>query len=290
MPFRKPRTVTPTAAGGGLPASLTAVHPYPGPDAAYDPRTGSAIIGPHADGSPARWSLHSPHHGLHSGLIIGAQAGASTLATQLAATATHIGVLDVWAADLHDGINLPAVLANTDRPATTPHEIHTQMSDLAALIAYRQHRLGLAGQTLHQPSPADPGVLLIVEDWPGLFGSRSSLTPLARHIALHGRKAAVALVLVSAWPQASTLDPHLRGQLAHANLAALRLADAVPPLPGLPADPRQIPSTLPGVGYLANRPHPFRGWHLTQPDARRLLATAPPVHLNPAPAAAHGRG
>ncbi len=292
MPFWKPRTVTPTAAGGGLPAALRAVHPYPGPRAAYDPRTGTAIIGVHADDSPARWSLHSPHHGLHSGLIVGAMgSGTSILATQLAVTVAHIGVLALWATDLLGGSNLPALMYNTPRAALTPHDLTAQLTDAVALLDDRQIRLGLDRRDLHPLTPDQPGLILIVEDTHGLFASsRSPLTRAALRIAREGRKAAIALIVITSDPSAATIHPQLRDQLSQANLAALRLPSQSPVPPGVPADPARLPANLPGTGYLPGHPQPFRGWHLTQTAAARHLTAAPRVHLDPAPAAARGRG
>lgn len=291
MLFSRPRTPA-----GELPARLRAVHPYPGPRAAYDPATGSAILGPHADGRPARWPLITPGHGLHSGLIIGGTgSGTSTLATQLAVTAAHTGQIALRAADPHGGSNLPALIYNTPRAALTPRELGVQLDDAVAYLHYWQVRLGVAGQAWHQPRDTEPGLMLIVQDTPGLFASSTSpLTRAALRIAREGRKAAVALIVITSDPSAATIHPQLRDQLAQANLAVLRLPTQAPVPPGIPADPARLPARFPdgshtaGLGYLPGHPQPFRGWHLTQTDAARHLTDAPRVHLGPQ--AARGRG
>ncbi|MCK9895200.1 hypothetical protein [Frankia sp. AgB32] len=274
MLFRGSRTPTPAAErAGGQSTAPQAVHPYPGPQAAYDPTTGTAIIGVHTDGSPARWPLYTPGHGMRSGLILGAtSSGTTMLAAQIGITAAGTGHIVAWPADPDGAGDLHTYLDRYPHGALTGRDLATQLRDTLALIERRQTMLGRSHRATHVPTSDAPALLLIVEDTlGGLFAAPSSpFTTAALRIAREGRKAAVGLLLTASNPGATTLHPRLLDTLSDSALAVLRL----------PGDPISRP---PGTGSCTNpsagRPTPFRGWYLPRQAAGQHLAGAPRLYL-----------
>ncbi len=269
---------------------LQRINHHPGPDKVYDPTTGYADIGIHADETPARWAFYVPGWGLAGGAIIGGiGSGKSTLITNLATIAAYSRVLSPWAGDPQGGQSMPAVIRRATWPARDLDEILLQLRAAAKAIDIRGALNGLRGVDLHIPTPAEPGILLFLDEIHKIFVRGSEHAALGSLIAREGRKAAVAIVGADQYPGLPTFgdDEALRSSMFAKNLAVLRTSSNVAKglIPGLDLNPKDLPDRWPdgsptsGLGYLVGqRTAPWRGWYT--PNADTWMAAAPHVELD----------
>ncbi|SBW21087.1 AAA ATPase [Candidatus Protofrankia californiensis] len=269
---------------------LQRLNYHPGPDTVYNPDTGYADVGIHADETPGRWAFSIPTWGLAGGAIIGGiGSGKSTLITNLATTAAHTRILSLWAGDPQGGQSMPAVIRRATWPARTLDEILLQLRAAAKAIDIRGALNGLRGVELHVPTPQEPGILLILDEIHKIFVRGSEHAQLASLIAREGRKAAVAIIGADQYPGLPTFgdDEALRSSMFAKNLAVLRTASNVAKgmIPGLDLNPRDLPDRFSngkptsGLGYLVGqRTAPYRGWFTPQAD--EWMAAAPQVELD----------
>lgn len=258
---------------------------YPSdPTSLYSPTTGMAIVGIHPDEEPAHWSVFVPSWGLAGGAIYGGIGGGkSGFMTNLAIAMRHTGLLSVWAGDPQGGQSLPQLMKHASWPATTLDEIRLQLEAAVKGIKIRSVLNGLRGIDLHVPTPAEPGIVLFIDELHKLAAD-PELYVLLDIVAREGRKAAIAAIVADQSPILATfggLDT-LRAALQARNTAVFRTATRLAKgmIAGLEIDPYNIRATFPdgspttGLGYLVGqRTAPFRGWRPHE-QAGQLLTTA----------------
>lgn len=269
---------------------LRRTNPHPGPEIVYDPDTGYGQVGIYADETPARWAFYIPGWGLAGGYVNGGiGSGKSTLMTNVVTIAAHTRYLSVWAGDPQGGQSMPAVIRRATWPARDLDEILLQLRAAAKAIDIRGALNGLRGVELHIPTPAEPGILLVLDEIHKIFIRGSEHAKLASLIAREGRKAAVAIIGADQYPGLPTFgdDEALRSSMFAKNLAVLRSSSNIAKglIPGLELNPRDLPDRWPdgtptsGLGYLVGeRTAPWRGWYTPHADA--WMAAAPQVDLD----------
>ncbi|ADP83812.1 ATPase AAA [Pseudofrankia inefficax] len=270
---------------------LQRTNPHPGPEKVYNAKTGYGAIGIHPDEAHADWAFVIPDWGLAGGVIFGSTgSGKSTLMTNLAVTAAYTRCISVWAGDPQGGQSIPAIIRRATWPATDNDEILLQLRAGVAAIKIRGVHNSLRNRDLHIPTPAEPGILLILDEIHKIFIRGSEHAHLASLIAREGRKAGVAMIGADQYAGLPTFgdDSALRDNMMAKNLAVLRLTSksAKGMIPGLDLDPSDLPDVFPdgsptsGLGYLvgSRRTAPFRGWHTPAADA--WMAAAPQVELD----------
>lgn len=289
---------------------LNATLHHPGAKAAWFPKLGKIQIGVHPDGEPALWSLCLPGYGMCHGFLLGGTgSGKSTLLTNLVASAAHSGYVTIWAADIgKKGASFPAVAEHASWLATEVDEFILMLRAAKTLVETRGTLLDLRGLDLHVPSPAEPGVLLVLDEMSSLLAGHErarEATELLEAIARKGRFAGIGVVGAD---QTLNLDKTfgnsdaIKSQMFMHNVWVGRTQSQVqvgliPNLEGV--DPRQIPDTFPdgsltqGLGYLiGGRTAPCRGWFTPPERGREIMATAPQLELDKAAAGfitrAHG--
>lgn len=269
---------------------------HPGPDKVYNPATGYAGVGMHADEQMAEWALFVPGWGLAGGVIVGGVgSGKSTLMKNIATIAKNTGILSVWACCPVGGQSFPALLANVDWPA---YDIAAGMRQLRAMVRVIEVRGALnnvLGRELHVPTPDSPGIVGFIDEFHKLTSKSNPFhkeaIQLLEIIAREGRKAAVALIVADQTvnlQQTFGNNDVMRSNLWIKNLAVLRVSSEVEKgmIPGLEGvDPSELPERFPdgsptsGLGYLrGQRTAPFRGWFTPTADA--MLAAAPVIELD----------
>ncbi|MBN0971286.1 FtsK/SpoIIIE domain-containing protein [Gordonia hongkongensis] len=238
-------------------------------------------LGQRDDGSP--WRL--PILGTH--LLIGGVTGSgkgSVLWSLIGAIAplTATGDVQLWVADPKGGMEFGAGAPLFARFAYTPDTIADMLADAAALMTERAERL--RGVTrLHTPTPADPLIILIIDELAALtaFTDRTTKTAIDKHLGLlltQGRAVGVSVVAAVQDPSKEIVPMR---QLFPARLA-LRMAEPTQTTmilgPGAidrGGAANQIPDDLPGVGYLAvdgaAAPILVRAFHYTDNDVAALV-------------------
>ncbi|WP_322755754.1 hypothetical protein [Frankia sp. Cas3] len=266
-------------------------QPYPGPLECFDEASGTAWVGRHTNGDPAPWDLYRANWGACGGVVTGDTAsGKSHILEGLAYTASSAGQVSVWVGDPDGGISLPGAVAVTHWAATDTSEILQMLRAADTAVSTRFMTNALRHRRLHMITADEPMILLIIDECQRVFEPRSEATALATRIAAQGRKAGVAIIAASTSVALRSFgnEVALRSGLLAGNAAVLSTRDPIHR--DLLADQNIIPADellrLPGVGYLAGRPAPFRAWGLD--NARPPVDTARDTPPEPAVANALG--
>lgn len=259
-------------------------HVWPGPEAGFDPVSGSVNLGPFVDGEgpPAQWSVYKLD-GMFGGYLQGGTgSGKSRMIEQIAmscaASESHPTV--VWFGDGQGGSSSPLLAEHADWFASDFSSIYNMLQaavQVGKINAVENRRAGRVG---FHPTAERPGLLVIVDEChkplstkenPLLAGPTQQLmSTIAREL----RKAGVGLILAS---QAATLDAFggagnladvLRSNILAGNGVILRSKTSNAKVVfQVDIDPRQFPK-LPGYAYLVDpdedaRSAPFRGSWVT---------------------------
>lgn len=166
---------------------------WPGPS--YDPATGTFVVARTAEHDQMRWQLHEPGVALRHGLINGPQgSGKTNVLTMLLAEALDSDRFQVMLADPLDRNGLCDQVADIAhvRTARTYRDTLDLLEDACAAIDRR--RQGDQPTPSPDPTPDDPGLLLIIDDAEPVLTTQHAAR-LARHITTHGGPAHVALVV-----------------------------------------------------------------------------------------------
>jgi hypothetical protein len=268
---------------------LRQLHPYPGPDKAFDVTTGTALTGVYADLEHATFQVYDKT-GAKRGVVIGAsRSGKSRYLELLAASCMHSGRVLVWFADGQRGASSPMLAKYADWFAGDPDEALIMFRTAVALIRRRAQLGRLFGRNEHPIVPEAPMVLLIADECHVLFTQGSELGQYGEDVARTGGKGGVGLIAASQYPGVPSFagSPGFRNELATAASVVLRTGGSgnsgmLPTLGSL--DPSQLPN-IPGIGYTAGneaRTAPFRGFYEEEAIVDRLLATAPKIGLEKA--------
>lgn len=276
------------------------VLPDRGLDRLWDPSTGYAVHGLHADGGPAHWAFTVPGWGLAGGFLVGSiGSGKSAAMTVLALLAMHTEHLMVWGADPTGGGAIPTILKHADWPATTMPEIRLQLRALRRAIDVRSALNALRGVDKHVCTPAEPGIVLFADEFHRLTaGGRScEETKTLTLVAREGRKHGVAVIGADQYPGLPTFgqEEPMRLNMFARNIAVFRSPSNVSKglIPGLDISPADIPAYFPtgkptsGLGYMVGeRTAPYRGWFSERISEQ--LAVAPRAALDKVVAAGIG--
>jgi hypothetical protein len=269
-------------------------------DRLWDPSTGYAVHGLHADGGPAHWAFTVPNWGLAGGFLIGSiGSGKSAAMTVLALLAMHTRHLVVWGADPTGGGAIPTILRHADWPATTMPEIRLQLRALRRAIDVRSALNALRGVDKHVCTPAEPGILLFADEFHRLTegGRRAEETKILTLVAREGRKYGVNVIGADQYPGLKSFgdEEPMRLNMFARNIAVFRSPSNVSKglIPGLDISPADIPAYFPtgkptsGLGYMVGeRTAPYRGWFSERVGEQ--LAAAPRATLDKVVAAGIG--
>lgn len=269
-------------------------------DRLWDASTGYAVHGLHSDGGPARWAFTVPNWGLAGGFLIGSiGSGKSAAMTVLALLAMQTEHVVVWAADPTGGGAIPTILQHADWAATTMPEIRMQLQALRRAMDIRSALNSLRRVDKHVCTPAEPGILLIADEFHRLTaGGRSSEeTKILTLLAREGRKHGINVIGADQYPGLRTFgdEEPMRLNMFARNIAVFRSPSNVSKglIPGLDISPADIPAYFPngkptsGLGYMVGeRTAPYRGWFSER--IADQLAAAPKTTLDKAVAAAIG--
>jgi DNA segregation ATPase FtsK/SpoIIIE, S-DNA-T family len=150
-------------------------------------------LGVFEDGSPVQVKLL--HRNLLLGGIIGS--GKSGVANVLLAALVNCPDVVVWGIDLKGGMELQPWAGCLDRLATTPDDAVTLLRDALTEYDGRTRRLATAGQRLWQPTPTDPALIILVDEYAELSDPAKTL---ADSLARRGRATAVNLLIATQRP------------------------------------------------------------------------------------------
>jgi DNA segregation ATPase FtsK/SpoIIIE, S-DNA-T family len=256
-------------------------------------------VGRQEDGQSWRVRLHASHL-----LVAGAtDSGESSLLWSLLGAmgpAIRDGSVQVWAIDPKGGMELTPGAGLFHRFAyESPAAMVELLEDAVAVMRDHAERLRQAGQRMHTPTPADPMLVLLVDEMATLTaycGDRDLKRRAESALQLllsQGRAPGVVVV-------AAVQDPG-KDVIGFRDLfptrIALRLLEDVQVdmvlgrsarLHGAHCD--LIPPSLPGVGYVVldgiREPIRVRSAHVSDDDVAHLVDTYTPGHDNSAPVAA----
>lgn len=256
--------------------------PYTGP--AYHPATGAIDMGPGQDGGHAAWQLYAEDTMLSGFISHRAGMGASRLLDLIGHSALATGNTVVWHADLQRGLHSPALAAAADRAAGTPDQVRTMIFEVCGLAEDRaaaQRRRGERGFT---PSPGDPGLLILVEEFGNVVADPAVRAALEQFTADRFHRfehLGIAFAVTVQHPELRSFghSEPIRRAVGHnqvylhqaSRLSELRVdvLDRIPAVPGYGCHRR---ATDHGAGELTV----FRARHLGEAEAtRRWFAALP---------------
>lgn len=168
--------------------------PVPWRGLSYDPATGTFVVGDAADGDELRWHLHEPGENLRHGLINGPEgSGKTNMVRMLLGESLGSGRFRVMLADPLDRNGLCDLFAELPqvRTARTYGDTVDLLEAACADIDRRRRDVPTANP---DPTPGDPGLLLVIDDADAVLANRRA-AGLARHITTHGGAAHVSLVV-----------------------------------------------------------------------------------------------
>lgn len=236
-------------------------------------RRGLLELGPYADGSgDALYRLYTPGS-MWSGVVIGGTGiGKSRVVENVVISALSGGDTEFWYLDPQRGTSSPALARHADWFATLDNAGDMLAAAIAILTARGEENAheGWSGFT---PSPARPGLLIVVEECHTPFNDPRYTADWSR-LAREGRKVGVGLLCISQYPGLVTFggDEALRSSVMEGNAIVLRSTSNTTGqlMAGLQVDPKALPK-IPGYAYMqgseetGTRTAPFRNRN-TDPD------------------------
>lgn len=228
---------------------ITTADPIRYTGRSYDPATGTIELGPgHDTAAPAAWQLYAKGAMLSGFISHGSGMGASCLLDLLGHSALASGCTVVWQADPQGGVASPALVDAVDAAARSMSETRALIEEACGLFEKRaaaQRRRGVRGFT---PSPTEPGLLILMEEFEHLAADRqirSSLEKIATNGMHRSEHVGIAFAAVVGPVRHATFggSPHLRAMIGHnqvylhqtgrAPLGLPDLLDRIPQVPGL---------------------------------------------------------
>jgi DNA segregation ATPase FtsK/SpoIIIE, S-DNA-T family len=239
---------------------------WPATTSNAEPRTITAPIplGLFEDASPVAVTL-AHRHALIGGI---AGAGKSGILNAILASLTGCPDVVLWGVDLKGGMELGPWAPCLDRLATTPAQAAELLADAVAILDSRAARLADAGQRLWQPSPAQPALVVIIDEYAELSDDAPTAVSHADSTARRGRAVAVTLLVATQRPTQKAM-----GSGAVRSQMDVRVCLRV-------RERRDVDLVL-GQGMLA------AGWHAHTLDAPGKFLISAPEHTTPRRARAY---
>jgi hypothetical protein len=253
-------------------------------ESTYDPATGTVRLGRYNDSADAHWLLHRKGSGGAGGVIAGTIGGGKT-------GTVHVIACEAGQARLCTECGAAGTCASCDMqrivclwmgdPQMQPLGVWHGFADLLAwgpyacvqliLMAHaamreRAARFGSMtwtddrgrvnhGKGSFDPTPADPLIYVIVDEWPLIIGDPvlfKIVAPLAAAVVKEGRKVGVVLVLLTQMPDLTQLGlREIRELLKAFNVVAHRTDGLSKSMLGIQGDPSKLAPGVHGLGYLA---------------------------------------
>ena len=230
---------------------------HPGAFALND--DGSVAFGIDDQGAPVYGRLWQGDRAINTAIVGCTSSGTTNYLRGLLKIADESPLVDALVFDAdgdHFGLGQPHAVIGSDEAAGA-------LNTLAAEVERRLSAGSWIGPTVNQPL-----LLLLCQSFDQLIGqhARSScrLSSAIRHLARVGPKAGLAFAVTVPEPTLECFgETGIRSLLFAGNLIALRSTsrNAGYLLPTqLPSDLWDLPRDLPGVGFLAGHPRPFRSY------------------------------
>ncbi|ADD40058.1 MarR family transcriptional regulator [Stackebrandtia nassauensis] len=231
-----------------------------------DVGAGRLPLGLWGDGTGyASWRLYTANS-MWGGVIIGGiGSGKSVLMAAIAIAARLRGDTITWFIDGQDGASNPALFAESDWAAGR-ERAKEMLTAAAEEVTWRSRQNRSKRWSGFTPSPTRPGILIQIDECHLIFDDPECVA-LAEYIARVGRKVGIALVCASQYAGAKTFGGSvpLRSSLMQGNAVVLYTTSKAEKnfFNGLELDPSQLPSDMPGFGYVIDaaggKMAPFRG-------------------------------
>ncbi len=238
--------------------------PWPATTAESPTITAPIPLGLFEDASPVTVVLAHRH------VLVGGVAGAGKSGVLNALLASLTGCPDVvlWGVDLKGGMELGPWAPCLDRLATTPSQATELLTDAVAILDTRAARLARAGQRLWQPSPAEPALVVVIDEYAELSDHAPAAADHADSLARRGRAVAVTLLVATQRPTQKAMGSGAVRSQMDARVC-LRVRER-----------RDVDLVL-GQGMLA------AGWHAHTLDAPGKFLLSTPEHTTPRRARAY---
>lgn len=252
------------------------------------------LLGRQESGDPWRLRLMGTH------VLIGGASGSgkgSVLWSIVHALTPALvdGSVMLWAIDPKGGMELGRGRGVWDRFAVEPHESVALLKDAVAYMRARAGRLAADRTRLHKPTPAQPLLVIVIDEiatltkYVGDRKDRDEINGLIGLLLSQGRAAGVVVVGAVQDPRKEVLN--LRDLFT--TRIALRLQDKVQPdmvlgdgARGAGARADRIAITQPGTGYVMRdgepEPHRVRAMWVDDDMIDRIVATAQAGRKQPA--------
>jgi DNA segregation ATPase FtsK/SpoIIIE, S-DNA-T family len=239
---------------------------WPASASGTEPRTITAPIplGLFEDASPVTVTL-AHRHALIGGVV---GAGKSGILNAILASLTSCTDVVLWGVDLKGGMELGPWAPCLDRLATTPAQATELLAEAVATLNTRAARLADAGQRIWQPSPAEPALVVVIDEYAELSDDAPAAVAHADSTARRGRAVAVTLLVATQRPTQKAM-----GSGAVRSQMDVRVCLRV-------RERRDVDLVL-GQGMLA------AGWHAHTLDAPGKFLISTPEHTTPRRARAY---
>jgi S-DNA-T family DNA segregation ATPase FtsK/SpoIIIE len=153
-------------------------------------------FGPFEDAAPTK-VLFLRRHALFGGATgSGKSGGLNVLIGNLTACRDVV----IWAVDLKRGMELRPWESCIARLATTPAEARALLADAVAILEGRAEHLAATGQRVWQPTPNQPALAVIVDEYAELADNAPEAVSDADSIGRRGRAVAVTLIAATQRP------------------------------------------------------------------------------------------
>jgi len=206
----------------------------------------------------------------HRHALVGGVAGAGKSGVLNVILASLTGCPDVvlWGVDLKGGMELGPWAPCLDRLATTPAQAADLLADAVAILDARAVGLAEVEQRLWQPSPAQPALVVVIDEYAELSDDAPAAVGHADSLARRGRAVAVTLLVATQRPTQKVM-----GSGAVRSQMDVRVCLRV-------RERRDVDLVL-GQGMLA------AGWHAHTLDAPGKFLISTPEHTTPRRARAY---
>jgi S-DNA-T family DNA segregation ATPase FtsK/SpoIIIE len=183
-------------------------HPIPWPGPTITSIARPVELGLSEDGQPVTITI------LRRNILIGGTTGAgkSGILNIILAVLAACRDVVIWGVDLKGGMELQPWAQCLGRPlATTPGEANQLFRDAVAWVNERAARMAAEGKRTWEPSPDDPALLIIVDEYAEL---PEEAHDCADSIARRGRAVAVNLIAATQRPTQQAMGKHaVRSQM-----------------------------------------------------------------------------
>jgi len=248
--------------------------------AGMDPKTGLAVIGRYADGSPAHVKMYTPRYGVRHALLSGTTgSGKSTLLDLLCFIAITTGWFVPVVLDPQEGQSLPfwrdrcLYAAGTDECYGMLRGLHAGMLDRSRYLAslrWDDDGVSMRGMPFFDYEMTGLPMPLIILDeahmvLKGKTKTERDIVEKVMEVGRLGRKTGTALWLATQLPSLKDLggEQALRDMLRGGNVISMRTANKVASgMLGLEKDPSEIPP------YFTNGKETYGLGYTAGPDAR----------------------